>query len=104
MSRIDWNELYENMKIYKICTSKHLEFLQINSPELLKKIMAYKKENNGCYCYPQRCSGDIIIKILVSYTFYNFEFPKRVLNFENISILLFLSKSKSNYMPCAGLN
>ena len=100
MSKIDWGEVYKNMKIYRVCVSKHLEFLQITSPELLKKILTYKKKNNGCYCYPESCYGHILIKILnqmVSYTniyYVNKYFnSKKYLDFENISILWFLTKS-----------
>ena len=57
-------ELYKNMKMYRVCTSMHIEFLQRNSPELLKRILTYKKKNNDCYCYPENCHGDILIKIL----------------------------------------
>ena len=66
MSKIEKNvdELYKNMKMYCVFTSMHIEFLQRNSPELLKRILTYKKKNNDCYCYPENCHGDILIKIL----------------------------------------
>ena len=35
-----------------------------NSPELLKRIYHLKAKNLGCYCYPDACHGDILIKIL----------------------------------------
>ena len=88
MSKIDWKEVYKNMKIYRVCISKHLEFLQITSPELLKKILTYKKKNNGCYCYPESCYGHILIKILnqmVSYT--NIYYVNKYFNSKNILIL-----------------
>ena len=37
-----------------------------NSPHLMSKIHELDKKNLGCYCFPQRCHGNILIKILVS--------------------------------------
>ena len=91
MSKIEENvaELYKNMKMYRVCTSMHIEFLQRNSPELLKRVLTYKKKNNGCYCYPENCRGDILIKILnqmVSYV-------NKYFNSRNISFLEVLTSS-----------
>lgn len=45
-----------------------------NSPQLLKRIYSLKAKTLGCYCYPELCHGDILIKILnemVSYTIFS---------------------------------
>lgn len=57
----DRNEVIEKYKIYIINRLK-------NENDLLKELLKLKNKNLGCWCYPERCHGDILKEIINSTT------------------------------------
>ena len=38
-----------------------------NNPDLIEKLHELKDESLACWCYPKRCHGDVLLKLLKEY-------------------------------------
>jgi hypothetical protein len=54
LSREESIELYE----------EHIRTRLLNEPELLEELFLLKGKNLGCWCKPEACHGDVLLKLL----------------------------------------
>lgn len=38
-----------------------------NDGELMRKLLAMKEKNLGCWCYPDACHGDVLLELIEKY-------------------------------------
>lgn len=49
---------------YRIYIEKQIE----NNPELINELLKLKGKNLGCWCFPEKCHGDILIELINKYS------------------------------------
>lgn len=52
------------IKKYELYIKKRLQ----SEPGLVNELLKLKKKNLGCWCYPEGCHGDVLIKMIKYYS------------------------------------